>query len=456
LLQNMQRMKAFIHQQVNWPNFTWKNDEIVNLLSEARNLQGRLIGKMESLGFDLRNEALLDTLTLDVLKSSEIEGEYLNPDQVRSSIARRLGMEIAGSVESDRNVDGVVEMMLDATQNCFKPLTAERLFDWHAALFPTGRSGMYKITVADWRKDTTGPMQVVSGALGKEKVHFQAPDSILVEKEMNQFLDWFNNNSKIDLVIKAAIAHLWFVTIHPFEDGNGRITRALTDMLLAQSDKSNQRFYSMSAQIRIERKEYYEILEKTQKGNLDITEWIQWFLNCLINALKSTDSLLIRVLFKADFWTKHAGVLINERQKKLLNKLLDGFDGKLTSSKWAKIAKCSKDTAIRDINDLIDKNILQKEAAGGRSTNYELKIPVPLFPVPLFLCSSVLLFFILPLYPVLPLGQLKIGIPETKQPLQSFRKDQVAFPGFKVVAYLNRPFWVGHGAAKLLQVSGMG
>jgi Fic family protein len=366
-------MRVFIHQQVNWPNFTWENDEIVNLLSEARNLQGRLIGKMESLGFDLRNEALLDTLTLDVLKSSEIEGEYLNPEQVRSSIARRLGMEIAGSVEADRNVDGVVEMMLDATQNCFKSLTAERLFDWHAALFPTGRSGMYKITVADWRKDTTGPMQVVSGALGKEKIHFQAPDSILVEKEMNQFLDWFNNSLKIDIVIKAAIAHFWFVTIHPFDDGNGRIARALTDMLLAQSDKSTQRFYSMSAQIRAERKEYYAILEKTQKGNLDITQWIQWFLNCLINALKSTDSLLIRILFKANFWTKHSGVLINKRQKRMLNQLLDGFDGKLTSSKWAKIAKCSKDTAIRDINDLIDKDILQKEAAGGRSTNYELK-----------------------------------------------------------------------------------
>lgn len=366
-------MVAFIHQNDNWPNFTWKNDKIVNLLSEARNLQGRLIGKMESLGFDLRSEALLDTLTLDVLNSSEIEGEYLNPDQVRSSIARRLGMEIAGSVESDRNVDGVVEMMLDATQNCFKSLTAERLFDWHDALFSTGRSGMYKITVGDWRKDTTGPMQVVSGALGKEKVHFQAPDSRLVEKEMNQFLNWFNNDLKIDLVIKAAIAHLWFVTIHPFEDGNGRISRALTDMLLALSDNSNQRFYSMSAQIRIERKQYYEILEKTQKGNLDITEWIKWFLNCLINSLKSTDSTLLKVFLKADFWTKHSKILINERQNKLLNKLLDGFDGKLTSSKWAKIAKCSKDTAIRDINDLIDKNMLQKEAAGGRSTNYELK-----------------------------------------------------------------------------------
>lgn len=364
---------TFIHQQETWPDFTWNNDELMNLLSEARNLQGRIMGKMESLGFDLKNEALLGTLTLDVLKSSEIEGEYLNPEQVRSSIARRLGMEIAGLVESDRNVDGVVEMMLDATQNCFRSLTAERLFDWHAALFPTGRSGMYKITVADWRKDTTGPMQVVSGALGKEKVHFQAPDSILVEKEMNQFLDWFNHNSTIDLVLKAAIAHLWFVTIHPFEDGNGRITRALTDLLLARSDKSNQRFYSMSAQIRKERKLYYEILEKTQKGNLDTTEWIQWFLNCLISALKSSDSLLSNVLSKADFWTKHAGVNINERQKKLLNKVLDGFEGELTSSKWSKIAKCSKDIAIRDINDLIHKNILQKKSAGGRSTNYELQ-----------------------------------------------------------------------------------
>lgn len=364
-------MKAFIHQKDNWPEFTWNSNDFLDLLSEARNLQGRLIGKMETLGFDLRNEALLDTLTLDVLKSSEIEGEFLNPDQVRSSIARRLGMEIAGAVDSDRSVEGVVEMMLDATQNCFAPLTADRLFDWHAALFPTGRSGMYKIKVADWRKDTTGPMQVVSGAMGKEKVHFQAPDSDLVEKEMTRFIDWFNN-SKIDLVIKAAIAHLWFVTIHPFEDGNGRITRALTDMLLAQSDKSNQRFYSMSAQIRLERKQYYEILEKTQKGNLDITDWISWFLNCLTNALKSTDSVLTRVLFKADFWQKHIDTAINDRQRKLLNKLMDGFDGKLTSSKWAKIAKCSKDSAVRDINDLIEKGILQKESAGGRSTNYEL------------------------------------------------------------------------------------
>ena len=365
-------MKVFIHQKDNWPEFTWNSDDFVGLLSETRNLQGRLIGKMETLGFDLRNEAFLDTLTLDVLKSSEIEGEFLDPDQVRSSIARRLGMELVGAVEADRNVEGVVEMMLDATQKCFDPLTADRLFDWHAALFPTGRSGMYKITVANWRKDTTGPMQVVSGALGKEKVHFQAPDSDLLETEMSRFLAWFNGDKAIDLVIKAAIAHLWFVTIHPFEDGNGRITRALTDMLLARSDKSNQRFYSMSAQIKIERKQYYEILEKTQKGDLDITEWIGWFLTCLINALKSTDSILARVLFKAEFWKKHMETAINDRQRKLLNKLMDGFDGKLTSSKWAKIAKCSKDSAVRDINDLIEKGILQKEPAGGRSTNYEL------------------------------------------------------------------------------------
>ena len=368
----MQRMRVYIHQKDNWPNFTWKAKDIVNLLSETRNLQGRLIGKMESLGFELRNEALLDTLSLDVLKSSEIEGELLSSDQVRSSIARRLGMEIAGSVDSDRDVDGVVEMILDATQNCFEPLTADRLFDWHAALFPTGRSGMNKITVADWRKDTTGPMQVVSGAMGIEKVHFQAPDSALVENETLLFLDWFNNDDNTDLVIKSAIAHLWFVSIHPFEDGNGRITRALSDMILARADKSNQRFYSISAQIRKERKQYYEILEKTQKGNLDITEWIRWFLQCLINALKATDSILRQVLYKADFWNKHSKTIINERQSLLINKLLDGFDGKLTSSKWAKIGKCSKDTAIRDINDLIIKNILRKEAAGGRSTNYEL------------------------------------------------------------------------------------
>lgn len=366
-------MSVFIHQREGWPEFIWKAGECINLLSEVRILQGRLVGRMESLGFDLRNEATLETLTLDVVKSTEIEGEILNPDQVRSSIARRLGMEIAGAVDSDRNVDGMVEMMLDATQHPSEPLTAERLFGWHAALFPTGRSGMYRITVGDWRTDSTGPMQVVSGAMGRERVHFQAPDSALLDKEMDRFLSWFNSDSGLDPVLKAAVAHLWFVTIHPFDDGNGRISRALADMLLARSDNSAQRFYSMSAQIRVERKGYYAILEKTQKGDLDITGWVVWFLTCLLGALRATESVLNRVLHKADFWKRHADTPLNERQRKLLNKVLDGFEGKLTSSKWAKMAKCSKDTAIRDINDLMDKGILKKEEAGGRSTNYELR-----------------------------------------------------------------------------------
>ncbi len=372
-MQIMQRMKPYIHQNSNWPNFTWRSDELIELISEVRNLQGRLIGKMQSFGFQLQNEALLDTLTLDVIKTSEIEGEYLDLNEVRSSIARRLGIEIAGAIDSERNVDGVVEMMLDATQNCFEPLTKERLFDWHAALFPTGRSGMFKIVVGDWRKDTTGPMQVISGALGKERVHFEAIHSDFIEKEMRQFLNWFNSETYMGSLLKAAVAHIWFLTIHPFEDGNGRIARALTDMLLAQSDKSNQRFYSMSAQIRIERKNYYEFLEKTQKGNLDITDWITWFLQCLKNALDNSTVLLERILFKAHFWIKHQTTTLNERQRKIVNRMLDGIEGKMTSSKWAKMAKCSKDSAVRDINELISLGILIKESAGGRSTNYELK-----------------------------------------------------------------------------------
>ncbi len=374
MLHILRRMSFYIHQKYNWPNFTWKSEDFMNLLSEARNLQGRLMGKMESLGFELKDEALLNTLTLDVLKSAEIEGELLNPEQVRSSIAQRLGMEFEGIAPSDRNVDGMVDMLIDATRNCFEPLTKERLFDWHAALFPTGRSSIFKITVGDWRKDTNGKMQVVSGIAGREKVHFQAPDAELLELEMNRFLTWFNDEKELDLVLKAAIAHLWFVTIHPFQDGNGRITRALTDLLLAQSDKSTQRFYSMSAQIRIERNEYYTILENTQKGELDVTAWIKWFLNCLINALKASDKLLQQVLIKANFWSKNAAINLNERQRKIVNKLLDGFEGKLTSDKWSKLTNCSKDTAIRDINDLISKELIQKEAAGGRSTSYVLKI----------------------------------------------------------------------------------
>ncbi len=368
----MHRLDIFIHHKEDWPKFTWKADKLISLLSDVRNLQGRILGRMESLGFDLRNEATLDMLTLDILKSTEIEGEYLNAEQVRSSIARRLGIEIAASVHSDRNVDGVVEMMLDATQRCHEPLTSDRLFDWHAALFPSGRSGMYKINVATWRNDENGPIQVVSGALGNEKIHFEAPAATKLDTEMRRFLEWFNSNLEMDLILKAAVAHLWFVTIHPFDDGNGRMARAITDMLLAQSDKTSQRFYSMSAQIRIERKQYYNMLENTQRGNLDITDWISWFLSCLLHALESTELILNRVLFKADFWNKHASTILNERQTLILNKILDGFEGKLTSSKWAKIAKCSKDSAVRDINDLIEKEILKREDAGGRSTNYEL------------------------------------------------------------------------------------
>ncbi|WP_255070217.1 Fic family protein [Lacihabitans sp. LS3-19] len=362
----------FIHQKSEWPSFYWDEALLSQRLGEVRHLQGKLLGKMESLGFELQNEALLDTLTLDVLKSTEIEGEFLNPEQVRSSIARRLGMELAGAVPSDRNVDGMVDMMLDATQNCFELLTTDRLFGWHSALFSSGRSGMYKILVGNWREDTTGPMQVVSGALGREIVHFQAPGSEKIPVEMERFMIWFNAKAETDEVIKSAIAHLWFVTIHPFDDGNGRITRALTDMLLARSDHSTQRFYSMSAQIRLERKSYYDILEKTQRGDLDITDWLIWFLDCLLKSLKSTAFVLAKVLEKASFWQKHRATSLNDRQRSMLNKLFDGFEGKLNTSKWAKITKTSTDTALRDIQDLVNKDILKKEEAGGRSTNYEL------------------------------------------------------------------------------------
>jgi Fic family protein len=362
----------YIHENENWTHFTWDHKKVMVKLGEARNEQGRLIGKMESLGFDLQNEAVLNTLTLDVIKSSEIEGEFLAIEQVRSSIARRLGIDIAGTVESERHVDRIVEMMLDATQNYQMPLTKDRLFGWHAALFPTGRSNLYKITVADWRQDSTGPMQVVSGPMGKEKIHLQAPDSDRIETEMIRFLDWLENEHEIDMVLKAAIAHFWFVTIHPFDDGNGRMTRAITDMILARSDKSIRRFYSMSAQIKLERNQYYEMLEKAQKGNSDITEWIIWFLQCLIHAIESSDEILSKTLQKAAFWKLHATTILNERQQKMIHKLLDEFVGKLTTSKWAKINKCSQDTALRDIQDLMKKEILQKETGGGRSTNYEL------------------------------------------------------------------------------------
>lgn len=365
----------YIYQQKDWPIFKWDNSSILSLLGEVRNLQGKLLGKMESLGFELRNQAILDTMSLEVINSTAIEGEFLNPEQVRSSIAKRLGLEYSALIPSDRNIDGMVDMMIDATQNCFKPLNKDRLFDWHAALFPTGRSSMFKIIVGNWRKDVNGPMQVISGAIGKEKIHFQAPEASLISKEMNRFIQWYNAEDKIDLVIKAAIAHLWFVTIHPFEDGNGRITRAITEMMLARSDKSSQRFYSMSSQINSKRKSYYEILEKTQKGNIDITKWILWFLESLFDTLISTETKLSGILIKAKFWEIHAKTILNERQILMINLLQDGFEGKLSSSKWAKIVKCSSDTALRDIQDLINKDILQKENAGGRSTNYELIKP---------------------------------------------------------------------------------
>lgn len=364
---------AYIHQQPNWPNFIWSNERLITLLGKVRNAQGRLIGKMENLGVDLQNEATLESLTLEVVKSTEIEGEHLNLNQVRSSIAKRLGMDIGGLVPVDRNVEGMVDMVLDAIEKYQEPLTKDRLFNWHYALFPTGRSGMYKISVGKWRDDSNGPMQVVSGAMGKEKVHFEAPPASGIEGEMQQFLNWFNNERSIDSILKAGVAHIWFVTIHPFEDGNGRITRTITDMLLTRSDGVRHRFYSMSAQIRKERKGYYEILEKTQKSTLDITDWLEWFLQCLFNALSESDTVLSKILFKHSFWTRNAQVDLNERQIKVMGRLLDDFFGNLTTKKWAKIAKCSSDTALRDIQDLLKKGILVKDNAGGRSTNYLLK-----------------------------------------------------------------------------------
>jgi Fic family protein len=365
--------RLFIYQQPDWPQFTWQNEELIRLLAEVRNLQGRLIGKMEGLGFDQQERATLETLSLEVVKSTEIEGEILNTDQVRSSVARQLGFEFPGMVNSDRHVDGVVEMMLDATQNFSERLSKKRLLAWHASLFPEGRSGMHKIITGKWRDDSTGPMVVVSGAMGKEKVHYHAPDAGKLEMEMKQFISWFNEDKIMEPVLKAAVAHLWFVTIHPFDDGNGRIARAIADMQLARSDDYNQRFYSMSAQIRKERKEYYDILEKTQKGNTDITQWLKWFLDCLKSALQETEKHLAGILKKTKFWEKYTNTELNNRQKQMINKLFDGFYGDLGTSKWAKITKTSHDTALRDIQDLLNKNILVKKEGGGRSTSYELK-----------------------------------------------------------------------------------
>ncbi len=371
----------YLYHLPDWPAFRWREEEVVTLLAAVRHRQGRMVGRMEGLGFDLRNEAVLATLTDDVLKSSEIEGEHLDKAQVRSSIARRLGMEIGGLVPSDRNVEGVVEMMLDATQHFDAPLTAARLFDWHASLFPTGRSGMQRITVGAWRGPEAGPMEVVSGPIGHEKVHYQAPDSDVLPAEMAAFLAWFEEAATIDAVLKAALAHLWFVIIHPFDDGNGRIARAIADMALARSEGSAQRFYSMSAEIRKRRKAYYDILEATQKDDLDITAWLRWFLECLDGAIARSEIILQHVFAKARFWEAHRDTALNDRQRLMLNKLLDGFEGKLTTSKWAKIAKCSQDTALRDIDALIARGILEKEPGGGRSTSYALVAPALPSPI---------------------------------------------------------------------------
>jgi Fic family protein len=365
-------MATYIHELAGWPALTWDAKRLQARLAAVRLRQGKLLGRMEALGFQHRAEAVLETLTEDVLKSSEIEGEILDKPQVRSSIARRLGMDIGAVAPADRNVEGVVEMMLDATQRYGEPLTDERLFAWHAALFPTGRSGMSKIIVGAWRDASSGPMRVVSGPIGRETVHYQAPEAGRLADEMRAFLTWFNDAAPTDPILKAAVAHLWFVTVHPFDDGNGRIARAIADMALARSEDSPQRFYSLSGQIRIERNAYYDILEATQKGELDVTGWLEWFLACLDRAFDGAESILAHVLRKARFWESVAGQALNPRQTLVINRLLDGFEGKLTTSKWAKLTKTSNDTALRDIDDLVRRRILARQPGGGRSTSYAL------------------------------------------------------------------------------------
>jgi Fic family protein len=362
----------YIHRLHDWPRFDWSRERLAQPLADVRYRQGRMIGHMEALGFELRQEAVLHTLAEDVLKSTEIEGEKLDAAQVRSSIARRLGIDIGALKPADRAVEGVVEMMLDATRRYDQPLTAERLYGWHASLFPTGRSGMIKIRAGAWRNDRTGPMQVVSGPIGREHVHFEAPPAARLGRDMRTFLNWFNAPAAVDPVLKAGQAHLWLVTIHPFDDGNGRLARAIADMTLARSENSPQRFYSMSAQIQQERAAYYDILERTQKGTMDITPWMDWFLGCLGRAIDGAQTTLAAILAKARFWDSIAGAAINERQRLVLNRLLDGFQGKLTTSKYAKLAKCSQDTALRDILPLVERGVLIRGPEGGRSTSYEL------------------------------------------------------------------------------------
>jgi Fic family protein len=370
----------YIHELSGWPKLTWDGDSLAAPLASLRHRQGRLLGKMEALGFDLRTEANLTVLTSDVVTSSAIEGETLNPDEVRSSIARRLGLDTAGLPRASRDVEGIVEMMLDAIGKFSDPLTKERLFAWHASLFPTGRSGMNQIAVGQWRPKEAGEMQVVSGPIGHERVHFRAPDADRLESEMEVFIHWFNEPASVDPVLKAGIAHFWFVTIHPFEDGNGRIARALADMALARADGTKERFYSMSSQIAAERKEYYQELEIAQRADLNITRWLAWFLDCLGRAVDGADHTLATVLHKAKVWQRVNRQPVNERQRLVINRLLNGFQGFLTTSKYAKIAKCSSDTALRDIRELLSRGILVQNESGGRSTSYRLADPENITP----------------------------------------------------------------------------
>ena len=361
----------YLHQRREWPKVTWDSASLALPLSRLRLRQGRLLGRMESLGFPERAEAELQALTEDVVKSSEIEGETLKPDQVRSSIARRLGMDAGAVHPTDRRVDGVVRMTLEATRNFRAPLSKARLCGWHRSLFPGATPRM---TVGEWRE---GPLQIVSGAVGRQRVHYEAPPADRMEAEMAAFFEGVNRTGDTEPILASALAHLWFVTIHPFDDGNGRIGRAIADWALARSENSARRYYSLSAQIRRERDDYYEILERTQKGGLDITGWLGWFLGCLDRAIAGTEASLSVVLKKDAFWKRHAQEVTNDRQRSILNRLLDGgFVGKLTSSKWATLTKCSQDSATRDIQDLIEKGSLVKDAAGGRSTSYSLS-PAP-------------------------------------------------------------------------------
>jgi Fic family protein len=367
---------SYIYEDADWPNLIWDDAKLSSLLAEVRHRQGRLLGRMEGLGFRLRAEASLTMLTSDVIKSSAIEGSLLDAAQVRSSIARRLGLDFGGNAKPSGDVEGVVEMMLDATQKYSEPLTAERLFAWHASLFPTGRSGMRRITVGTWRPADIGAMQVVSGPIGRERVHFEAPTADRLDREVSGFLDWFEAAQGIDPVLKAGVAHFWFVTIHPFEDENGRISRAIADMALAQAERTIERFYSMSTQIEAEKEQYYLNLEQSQKGGVNITSWLEWFLSCLGRAVAGVESGLSSVLRKAKVWERiNSQSPVNERQREVINRLLDGFEGKLSTSKYAKLAKCSGDTALRDIKILLGQGVLIQDEGGGRNTSYRLVEP---------------------------------------------------------------------------------